>query len=87
MGSATAPAARVALIDWGEGHVDAPAIDLVLPHKAAGLDDAPHDSTARARAAWEAGVCQDDAHAATRLAEVRGLSSGGVVITPNPAPL
>jgi aminoglycoside phosphotransferase (APT) family kinase protein len=66
-------AERVALIDWDEAHVDVPDLDLVLPHNAAGLDDAAHDSAAQAWAAWEAAVCWDDAHAVTRLAEVRAV--------------
>src|SRR5919107_4332775 len=33
----------VALIDWDEAHVDAPDLDLVLPHNAAGLEDCAHD--------------------------------------------
>jgi hypothetical protein len=61
----------VALIDWDEAHVDVPDLDLVLPHNAAGLDAAAHDVAAQAWAAWEAAVCWDDAHARTRLAEVR----------------
>ena len=43
---------RVALIDWDEAHVDVPDLDLVLPHNAAGLDDAAHDIAAQASAAW-----------------------------------
>jgi Ser/Thr protein kinase RdoA (MazF antagonist) len=66
-------AARVALIDWDEAHVDVPDLDLVLPHNAAGLDAAAHDIAAQAWAAWEAAVCWDDAHAVTRLAEVRAV--------------
>ena len=64
---------RVALIDWDEAHVDVPDLDLVLPHNAAGLDDAAHDIAAQASAAWEAAVCWDDAHAVKRLAEVRAV--------------
>jgi Ser/Thr protein kinase RdoA (MazF antagonist) len=64
-------AARVGLIDWDESHVDVPDLDLVLPHNAAGLDDAAHDIAAQAWAAWEAAVCWDDEHALERLAEVR----------------
>ncbi len=66
-------AERVALIDWDEAHVDVPDLDLVLPHNAAGLDDAAHDSAAQAWAAWEAAVCWDDAHAVKRLADVRAV--------------
>ncbi|HEY1015960.1 MAG TPA: phosphotransferase [Herpetosiphonaceae bacterium] len=66
-------AERVALIDWDEAHVDVPDLDLVLPHNAAGLDDAAHDVAAQASAAWEAAVCWDDAYAVKRLAEVRPL--------------
>jgi len=62
---------RVALIDWDESHVDVPDLDLVLPHNAAGLDDAAHDVAAQASAAWEAAVCWDDEYAVKRLAEVR----------------
>ena len=62
---------RVALIDWDEAHVDAPDLDLVLPHNAAGLDDAAYDIAAQASAAWEAAVCWDDEYAVERLAEVR----------------
>ena len=68
---------RVALIDWDESHVDVPDLDLVLPHNAAGLDDATHDAAAQARAAWEAAVCWDpsgtDDFAVRRLAEVRAV--------------
>ncbi len=62
---------RVAMIDWDEAHVDVPDLDLVLPHNAAGLDDAAHDIAAQASAAWEAAVCWDDEYAVGRLAEVR----------------
>ena len=68
---------RVALIDWDEAHVDVPDLDLVLPHNAAGLDDAAHDVAAQASAAWEAAVCWDpsgtDEFAVRRLAEVRAV--------------
>lgn len=68
-------AARVALIDWDEAHVDVPDLDLVLPHNAAGLDEVALDIAAQASAAWEAAVCWDptgaDPFAAKRLAEVR----------------
>ena len=64
---------RVALIDWDEAHVDAPDLDLVLPHNAAGLDESAHDIAAQASAAWEAAVCWDDAYAVERLADVRAV--------------
>jgi Ser/Thr protein kinase RdoA (MazF antagonist) len=68
---------RVALIDWDESHVDVPDLDLVLPHNAAGLDDAAYDAAAQAHAAWEAAVCWDpsmtDEFAVKRLAEVRAV--------------
>jgi Ser/Thr protein kinase RdoA (MazF antagonist) len=66
-------AARVALIDWDEAHVDVPDLDLALPHNAAGLDAARYDIAAQASAAWEAAVCWDDAYAVRRLAEVRAV--------------
>ena len=66
-------AARVALIDWDEAHVDVPDLDLVLPHNATGLDEEAHDRAAQAGAAWEAAVCWDDAHAVQRLAAVRAV--------------
>src|SRR5919199_564844 len=66
-------AERVALIDWDEAHVDVADLDLVLPHNAAGLDAAAHDSAAQAWAAWEAAVCWDDEHAVKRLADVRAV--------------
>ena len=62
---------RVGLIDWDEAHVDVSDLDLVLPHNAAGFDDAAHDIAAQASAAWEAAVCWDDDFAVKRLAEVR----------------
>ncbi|WP_433301260.1 phosphotransferase enzyme family protein [Actinoplanes sp. CA-030573] len=61
---------QVALIDWDESHVDVPALDLVLPHNAAALDDAFLDVAAQASAAWEAAVCWDDDYARQRLATV-----------------
>jgi len=68
---------RVALIDWDEAHVDVADLDLVLPHNAAGLDDAALDVAAQASAAWEAAVCWDpsgaDEFAVNRLAEVRAV--------------
>ena len=66
-------AARVALIDWDEAHVDVPDLDLVLPHNAADLDDAALDVASQASAAWEAAVCWDDDYAVRRLAEVRAV--------------
>ena len=72
-GNVRMTADRVALIDWDEAHVDVPDLDLVLPHNAAGLDDAAHDIAAQASAAWEAAVCWDDAYAVRRLAEVRAV--------------
>ena len=71
-GNVRLTADRVALIDWDEAHVDVPDLDLVLPHNAAGLDDATQDIAAQASAAWEAAVCWDDDHARRSLAEVRG---------------
>jgi Ser/Thr protein kinase RdoA (MazF antagonist) len=64
---------RVGLIDWDESHVDAPDLDLVLPHNAAGLDSGAHDIAAQASAAWEAAVCWDDEYSIKRLAEVRAI--------------
>ncbi|WP_097321392.1 phosphotransferase enzyme family protein [Paractinoplanes atraurantiacus] len=64
-------AARVALIDWDESHVDVPDLDLVLPGNAAGFDDDALDVAAQASAAWEAAVCWDDDYSVKRLAEVR----------------
>src|SRR5687767_14437436 len=64
-------ASRVALIDWDESRVDVPDLDLVLPHNAAGLDDAAQDIASQASAAWEAAVCWGDDYAVRRLAEVR----------------
>src|ERR1700730_5341524 len=66
-------AARVALIDWDESHVDVPDLDLVLPHNAAGLDNRAHDIAAQAWAAWAAAVCWDDEYSLKRLAEVRAV--------------
>ncbi len=62
---------RVGLIDWDEAHVDVPALDLVLPQNAAGLEEAEYDIAGQASAAWEAAVCWDDDFAVKRLAEVR----------------
>jgi Ser/Thr protein kinase RdoA (MazF antagonist) len=62
---------RVALIDWDEAHVDAPDLDLALPHNAAGLTDDDYDVAAQASAAWEAAVCWDDDYSVMRLAQVR----------------
>jgi len=72
-GNVRITADRVALIDWDESHVDVPALDLVLPHNAAGLDDATLDIAAQASAAWEAAVCWDDDYSVKRLAEVRAV--------------
>ncbi|WP_328473435.1 phosphotransferase [Actinoplanes sp. NBC_00393] len=66
-------ASQVALIDWDEAHVDVPALDLVLPGNAAGLDDGAYDIAAQASAAWEAAVCWGDEYAVKRLAEVRAV--------------
>ena len=73
VGNVRITADRVALIDWDEAHVDAPELDLVLPHNAGGLDDVVHDIAAQASAAWEAAVCWDDDYAVSRLAEVRAV--------------
>lgn len=62
---------RVGLVDWDEAHVDAPALDLVLPENAGGLSDAAFDVASQASAAWEAAVCWDDEHAKHQLAQVR----------------
>ena len=62
---------RVALIDWDEAHVDAAALDLALPHNAAGLEPGPLDAASQASSAWEAAVCWDDQYAHDRLAQVR----------------
>ncbi|MCB0956103.1 MAG: phosphotransferase [Ilumatobacter sp.] len=64
---------RVGLIDWDEAHVDAPELDLVLPHNAAGLADDELDIATQASAAWEAAVCWDDDHSRQQLAQVRPL--------------
>ncbi len=72
-GNVRMTANRVALIDWDESHVDVPDLDLVLPYKAAGLDDSAHDIAAQASAAWEAAVCWDDDYAVKRLADVRAV--------------
>ena len=66
---------RVALIDWDEAPVDVPDLDLVLPHNAAGLQDAAQDIAAQASAAWEAAVCWKDDYAVKRLAEVRAVGT------------
>lgn len=63
---------RVALLDWDEAHVDAPDLDLALPHNAAGLGEVERDIAEQASAAWEAAVCWDDDYAIGRLAQVRG---------------
>jgi Ser/Thr protein kinase RdoA (MazF antagonist) len=66
-------AQRVALIDWDESHVDAPELDLALPHNAAGLESGALDIASQASAAWEAAVCWGDGYAVRRLAEVRAV--------------
>ncbi len=65
---------RIALIDWDESHVDAPALDFALPHNAAGLDQFTLDIAQQASSAWEAAICWGDAHAIKKLAEVRAVS-------------
>lgn len=70
-------AERVALIDWDEARVDVSALDLALPHNAAGLEDNQLDIAAQASAAWEAAVCWDDEYAVKRLAEVRSVRAPG----------
>jgi Ser/Thr protein kinase RdoA (MazF antagonist) len=81
---------RVALIDWDESHVDAPDLDLVLPHNAADLADDAHDIAAQASAAWEAAVCWDpsgtDGYAAKRLTEVRARNDRARPDSHEPAP-
>ena len=72
-GNVLLTAERVALIDWDESHVDAPDLDLALPHNAAALDDATLDVASQASAAWEAAVCWADDYSRRRLAEVRPL--------------
>src|SRR5439155_2729405 len=67
-GNVRMTANQVALIDWDESHVDVPALDLVLPDNAAGLDDGAYDIAAQASAAWEAAVCWDDGQAHVPLA-------------------
>jgi aminoglycoside phosphotransferase (APT) family kinase protein len=66
-------AQRVALIDWDEAHVDAPELDLALPHNAAGLEGGAFDIASQASAAWEAAVCWGDEYAVRKLAEVRAV--------------
>lgn len=66
---------RVALIDWDEAHVDAPVLDLVLPHNAGGLVGDAHKIAAQASAAWEAAVCWGDEYAVKRLSEVHMVRS------------
>lgn len=73
-GNVLVTADRVALIDWDEAHVDVPALDLVLPGNAAGLDTKELDVASQGSAAWEAAVCWDDDYAVSRLAEVRAIS-------------
>lgn len=70
-GNILVSADRVALVDWDEAHVDAPALDLALPDNAAGLDDVALDIASQASAAWEAAICWKDDYAVMRLAEVR----------------
>ncbi len=70
-GNVRITAERVALIDWDEAHVDAAALDLVLPDNAAGLEPGEFEIAAQASAAWEAAVCWDDDYAKRRLAAVR----------------
>lgn len=74
VGNVLVTAERVALIDWDEAHVDVPALDLVLPGNAAGLDDDEFDIASQASAAWEAAVCWDDDFSKRRLSEVRPIS-------------
>lgn len=64
---------RVALIDWDESHVGVPALDLVLPFNASGMDEDEYDIASQASAAWEAAVCWKDDFAEKRLAEVRAV--------------
>jgi Ser/Thr protein kinase RdoA (MazF antagonist) len=66
-------AQRVALIDWDESHVDAPELDLALPHNAAALEGGALDVASQASAAWEAAVCWGDDYAVRKLAEVRAV--------------
>lgn len=61
------------LIDWDEARVDVPALDLVLPDNAAGLEADELDCAGQASNAWEAAVCWPDDHAQTCLARVRPL--------------
>ena len=58
---------------WRFGSGDAPELDLVLPHNAAGLADDELDIATQASAAWEAAVCWDDDHSRQQLAQVRPL--------------
>ena len=53
--------------------IDAPDLNLVLPHNAGSLDAGAHDIASQASAAWEPAVCWNDAHAIKRLAEVRAV--------------
>ena len=66
---------RVAFIDWDESHVDVPALDLVLPYNASGLNEDEYDIASQASAAWEAAVCWRDEFAEKRLAEVREVAA------------
>jgi Ser/Thr protein kinase RdoA (MazF antagonist) len=70
-GNVRVTADRVALIDWDEAHVDAPALDLILPLNGAGLEGAEYDIAHQAQAAWEAAICWKDDYAVRRLKEVR----------------
>ena len=70
-GNVRVTADRVTLIDWDEARVDVPALDLALPHNAAGLDGDELDVASHAAAAWEAAVCWKDEYAVRRLAQVR----------------
>ena len=64
----------VVLLDWDEAHVDAPALDLVLPDNAAELDDSALAVASQASAAWEAAVCWGDDYSKRRLAEVEPVT-------------
>jgi Ser/Thr protein kinase RdoA (MazF antagonist) len=70
-GNVRVTADTVTLIDWDEARVDVPALDLALPHNAAGLDVDELDVASQAAAAWEAAVCWKDDYAVRRLAQVR----------------
>jgi thiamine kinase-like enzyme len=70
-GNVRVTADTVTLIDWDEARVDVPALDLALPHNAAGLDVDELDVASQAAAAGEAAVCWKDDYAVRRLAQVR----------------